>query len=332
MITEEDYKVINEELEKFIYFDEPLYEEDLVFDHRFCDILYENNYTNPSYFKSSGLGKKKSRIGLEKTKEIAINFFDSINPKYRKKLEDALDNGIVEFEKAKLGEKSYFENFPYPKCKVYFDNTIADVFNLVHEFMHYLNTNDQEVTVVTQFYTESFSTFIELMVCDYILENYSKYAKDSLKMRRELFESLYQNNLKLKLMLGFIDVKLTGKEINSYTLKEILEQFDYDKIPVDLIKDLFDEFICELMEDIEEAHSKYVGYTVGMILGCKMYDLARNEKHKNEIFDISDNLYMLYANGVLNALGLECEEELKLGENSYKELEKIYISQLKKLW
>ena len=44
MIRKQDYSVIDEQLENFIYSDEPIYEEDLVFDHRFCDILYENSY------------------------------------------------------------------------------------------------------------------------------------------------------------------------------------------------------------------------------------------------------------------------------------------------
>jgi len=333
MITKQDYKIIDEELEKFIYCENPIYEEDLIFDHRLCDMLYENKYVTNGYFSGKSAVKTKTRLGLETTKEIALNFFESIKPSYREKLEQAIESGTIEFRKREARECSYFE-FDDNKNKtiVYLNNDVEDVYSLVHEFMHCLNSNEEVVTVVTKFYTESFSTFIELMLCDYITENYPKYEKDSLKMRRNLFESLYQNNIKLKFILNFVDMKMSGKEVNSFMVAKTLGEFDYSKVPLELVIDLFYEFIDEIKIDIEDAYSKYLGYTVGMFLGCKMYDIAKNKKRQKEIFDISDNLYMFYANEVLAVLDLECRENLDLEEDGYEELERIYIKQLKRLW
>lgn len=333
-MSKQDYTYIDRELEKFIYCDEPIYEEDLIFDRRLCEMLYENKYITHGYYNSKSSAKTKMRVGLDTSKEIALNFFGSINPIYRKKLMTAMRKGIIEFRKRNSEECSYFEfEDNNSKSVVYIDNSIEDVFEIVHEFMHYLNSNDEVVTIVTKFYTESFSTFVELMVCDYIVENYAKYAKDALKMRRNLFESLYQNNLKLKFMLSLIDQKMQGKEVNSYTVAQTLGEFDYNKIPLELVLELFYEFIDEITtEDVENVYSRYLGYTVGMFLGCKMYDIAKDEKHRKEVFDISDNLYKFYADEVLRVLDLECKDGLNLEEDGYKELEKIYIRQLKKLW
>lgn len=327
-------KIIDEQLERFIYYDDPIYEEDLMFDHKLCEMLYENKYITHGYYNSKSNAKTKMRVGLETSKEIALNFFGSIKPIYRKKLMMAMRKGIIEFRKRDLEERSYFE-FDDEKSKtvVYFDSSIEDVFEIVHEFMHYLNSNDEVVTIVTKFYTESFSTFVELMVCDYIVENYPKYEKDAYKMRRSLFESLYQNNLKLKIMLSLIDKKMNGSEVNSYMLAQVLGEFDYNKIPLELVLELLYEFIEEVKgEDIEDVYSRYLGYTVGMFLGCKMYDIAKDEKHSKQIFELSDNLYRFYADEVLTALDLEYKEGFQLEEDGYKELEKIYINQLKKLW
>ena len=60
--------------------------------------------------------------------------------------------------------------------------------------------------------------------------------------------------------------------------------------------------------------------------------MAKDKKHTKEIFGISDNLYKLCAIEFLKTLGLECLDGLALEEKSYKELERIYIKQLKRLW
>lgn len=331
LLTKEEYDILNQKIDVFLYEDYPVFEDDFLFEERLCNIIIENLY--PINQGHEVLYHSKLTLGQNKSVEYSLEILKMFRDKYSKYLQDILEDNQIIFEQGKdIDDKSYFDSrtsiIHMKMCQ-----NISDVLTLIHEFIHFTNTRKEYINSTTSYYTECFSIFSELLAKDYIVKKYPKYEKDVLKEHKNNFITLYQDNICLKVILELLKKKINGIQINQYELHEIMETiYQYQPDP-ELINTIFDTVISEVLEEdqysFEDTYILHTRNTVGLVLACYMYEMK-----KNDIWNLNDILYQMNTNQVLTYLNLEFNKDkvFDLTEESYKNLEKSYKNSLKNLW
>lgn len=331
----DNLNIINENLNELIFDGEPLFDEDIYLENILCDTILSSRYPKDENLRNDEqVYKCKNKISLEHSIEICKKFLNSINPKYVIVFDSLINNNIFQFIKTDDIYQNSSADFTDEEAiiKVYLLGNINDVFTIVHEFMHYTNSRYELATEVTSYYTEAFSNFIELLMTDYIIENYPKYKKDALKIKRSIFVSIYEKNIETKVVIELIKKKNKGIIIGPYQIFDLIKDINFFCPDLELIKTALEQTADTLVEDAEGAYLLNVRDTLGIVLGCYMYELSKNKNSFKEIFELNDNLNNFYYDEVLTYLGLEMREDFTLTDESSKKLIKSYKNELKKLW
>lgn len=328
---------VNEELDKIIFDDEPLFLDDFSFERFLCEIVLKNgkkfNLDNDEMYLNTY--KTKSKLAISNSLEIAHDFFCLINEKYGEEFNKSIANGLFIFEKrVDDSEKSCYDfDLDHEFIRIKYYNSIEDVYEIVHEFMHYLNNGANKATNVSGYYTEAFSSFIEIVLTDFLVSSYPMYSKDALKMNRACFMSLYETCIKNKILYEMIESKLDGKEINAYELTEIVKKVNTFCDSEEIIEAALDEVVDEVIIDSESSFNNAIRYSIAFPLATRMYKLYNEKDGKKYITELNDYLFKLDFISFLNCLDLDSDEEkFNISSESLKELEKDYQKVLKKIW
>lgn len=334
-----DYELLNKKLDTFVYGDYPVFEDDILFEERLCNIILFHKL--PIDFESKTkkeIYATKTKISYNKVISLSLDFLNTINPSYALKLQELIDNDLIYFKKTSdLDELSYV-NILEDEIQVALLKTLEDVLCLVHEFMHYMNSRSELANNVTSYYTECFSNLIEFMLIDYIDKYHPEYKKDAMKMKRNIFTALYESNVVTKILIEFIHNKVDGKSINTYEMFDIIKNLYNNGISIGLIDGSLTKILEDVFEDdensFEDCYLTSIRNTTALLISCYMYDYLTDNKKQKEIFDLSDHLSELDLTQVLLYLNLEFKDvaEFDLTEGSYKKLEYSYKNNLKKLW
>lgn len=331
----DNLNIINENLNELIFDGEPLFDEDIYLENILCDTILSSRYPKDENLRNDEqVYKCKNKISLEHSIEICKKFLNSINPKYVIVFDSLINNNIFQFIKTDDIYQNSSADFTDEEAiiKVYLLGNINDVFTIIHEFMHYTNSRYELATEVTSYYTGAFSNFIELLMTDYIIENYPKYKKDALKIKRSIFVSIYEKNIETKVVIELIKKKNNGIIISSYQIFDLIKDINFFCPDLELIKTALEQTADTLVEDAEGAYLLNVRDTLGIVLGCYMYELSKNKNSFKEIFELNDNLNNFYYDEVLTYLDLEMSEDFTLTDESSKKLIKSYKNQIKNLW
>jgi len=329
----DNLNVINENLDKLVFDGIPLYDEDIYLENVLCDTLLTSGNPNDLNIKyNDQVYECKNKISKEKALEMCREFLENIDHKYTLTFEKLIKNNKIQFIKTKdFYENSYFDFTGEEEfIKVYLLGNINDVLTILHEFMHY--TNSMLATEVTSYYTEAFSNFIELLAVDYIIENHPKYEKDALKIKRSIFVSIYEKNIETKIVIELLKKKIKGLNLSSYDIFELVKDINVFCDNLNLIEEALEQTLDSLYDDSEKEYISSTRDTIGLVLGCYMYQLSKNKKLYKEIFGLNDNLNKFYYDEVLTYLGLDIKDGFMLTEESIKILTKSYKDELKKLW
>lgn len=327
--------IINENLDKLVFDGEPLFEDNIYLEKILCDLILTNRYPNDLNIKNDDqIYECRNKISLEQSIKMCRAFLENINHKYALIFDSLIENNKIFFEKTNDVYQSSYTDFTSENefIKIYLLNNINDPVTMAHEFMHYINFGDLLATEVTSYYTEAFSNFIELVMIDYIVNNYPKYKKDALKVKRSIFISIYEKNIQTKVVLELIKKKIRGLTISSYDVLELIKEINSFCSDLNLIEIELKKIIDLLLEDAEGAYILSTRDTIGLVLGCYMYELSKNKYFYKQIFELNDNLHEFYYDEVLIYLGLELDENLLLSDESSQKLIKSYKNELKKLW
>lgn len=327
-LNKQEYRILNQKIETFLYEDYPVFEDDFLFEERLCNIIIENLY--PMNHKNKVLFVPKKKISKKQVINYGDDFLKILNSEYSTSFNQILEEKQMRFEIT--GEKSYFDSIDNSfQIRMY--NNISDVFTIVHEFLHSTNTKEELLNPTTSYYTECFSILGEFLVKDYLSEKYIQYRKDTQKVQKNNFISIYQDNLCLKVILEMLKKKIKGSEINEYQIFDIMNTIYQHQPNIEFIQTIFDEVVSEILDDdkysFEDTYISHVRNTVGIIFASYMYELK-----DKDIWNLNDHLYQLEVADVISYLNLEFNSEraFDLTEDSYKKLEKSYKDNLKRLW
>lgn len=333
-----NYKLLNERLEHFLFDGFPVFEDDFVFEERLCNMLIDNELYVDINTPKDELYETKNDICLDKVINICLDFFKSVDEKYSMQLAELIKNEEIDFEQTNdIDEKSYV-NTMTGEIRISLLKRVEDILSLGHEFMHHLNTRSELVTYVTSFYTECFSNYCEFLLIDYVAKEAPLYKSDILKMKRNIFISLYENNICTKLMIEMMKKKINGIDINYIELVDIVKRLYDSGVDLSLIDTCLTENLEVLLGDDEElVEDEYIHLmrnTISLPIACYMYEEYSKKKDIKQVFELGDVLYTLSLKDVLLYFELEPKPECSfdLTEQSYEKLENSYKKSLKKLW
>ena len=320
-------KEIDEYFRTLVFEDNPLFIDSFEFEESLVNFQLENHkgFDGKIY-------EPKKKISVFQTFDLAREFIESLPKNYKLLYEKMFEecNIVISEDNA----NSYFDTYENI-VRIEQTKTISDVFSLVHEFMHYTNDRIDVITETSTYYTEVFSWFIELLLCDYIEINYPMYTKDVLCIKRNNFICTYQASIKSKIFFELIKYKTEGKTINQYIIKEIiklLESFDIKEDNILLaLDDVFGEIEDDYYEDTENAFVNNLRYSIAQPLAVYMYHQTK-EKNIEEILDLNFQLQYYELDDVLQYLNLKEMDDLKLSYENLTKLNNEYVKEKKKVW
>ncbi len=193
-------------------------------------------------------------------------FLYSINPIYVVKLEEVLQNGMLN-----LGEdvESQFDSRgSFATIDIQREYTWKDAFVLIHEFFHYLNdsnTNNRDIL------TEGISIYFEFAFYDYLIDK--KITVDFPIISNRLFSTYFLSSDFIKYSLEFLLFKEVGD----------LDQFSYQYIskilPFTLSKEVYSHECTYLLEKCRIVEEEYLKE-----YGSKNFDQKEFEETIKESF------------------------------------------------
>ena len=336
-MNKSEYEILNERFDKFVYGDLPVCEEDIIFEEKLCDIILKKIYiqNDDNCFKRENMYDTKIKVSKNMTISICNDFFSRLDSNYGNLLNEIIESGMVVFKKADdIYDRSYIDMSEIDKIVIKTYDSVEDILTLAHEFMHYTNTRSELATPVTSYYTEALSNWAEFILVDFIKENYPKYKKDILKMQRNIFTSLYEENIKFKFLIELIKNKIDGFNINDYliveTTKKILKDCSDYSLIVTCFEELMNNILTEDEYSVEYTYISTLRNTVATVLSCYMY----YNLDVKDILYLNNNLSSFNAFDVLKYMNFEFKknDSLDLIDENYQILEKSYKEKIKKLW
>ena len=193
--------------------------------------------------------------------DLADTYLELLDPNYKKELDDLVDKGHVEFIESDR-KRSFITTTVYETGRLEADitisqtHTVSDAYDLIHEYMHYTNTNEG-INLDRRLFTEAVSILHEFLFYDY-LKNNNYSSEDNISPIFERINSIiiYCNNL-----------------YNGITL------YDEVKNHLEELSNVDQEKSKELYEEVIEKTK----YAISSILAIKMY-----HDYKNGLIDINN--------------------------------------------
>lgn len=193
--------------------------------------------------------------------DLADTYLELLDPNYKKELDDLVDKGYVEFIESDR-KRSFITTTVYETGRLEANitisqtHTVSDAYDLIHEYMHYTNTNEG-INLDRRLFTEAVSILHEFLFYDY-LKNNNYSSEDNISPIFERINSIiiYCNNL-----------------YNGITL------YDEVKNHLEELSNVDQEKSKELYEEVIEKTK----YAISSILAIKMY-----HDYKNGLIDINN--------------------------------------------
>lgn len=284
--------------------------------NRFIEII--NNH--PKNVRST---EYKTKITNEDTKEIVKLFLKNIHENYKEKFETTEEN--IKFKKrTDIMEEAIFK----AKNKVIYipyDCKISDIYDLTHEFTHYLSIKEEKMNDTLYVFCESLSLLSEFLIEDYLLSNkeIGEYKIENIRK----YDGVYDNNCIIKVEIDLINTFLKYGGIYKEDLEQIFKNYSVGELRF-IIEYLF--YTIEKYNELDISFS--ARYSIGYVIACYMYGRI-NIYGYNEFIELIESMYKLEINEFLNYLDLEVEDVnyLRLTEDSYKKLEKNYVNKIKRI-
>lgn len=337
----EFYDELNEELYKFIFLDdedeEYLSIEQLVLAEKFCDILLYNFdfdmfCDDPKFLK---------KISKGSSVDYSKKFLEFLKPEYAEKLLKNIEKGVFSFceiEEQEFGYASYIGGKKV--ISVPLRNDLSDTFIITHEEIHDTTFDSNEMSVSWSYFSELPTMLSELLQADYMEEmgidskEIRKYKKFSTSgyIYRALMLKVQINLLKQILTIGYIDCTYMSE-----LLKELYEICYDEGLAYDAIDDSISKLFLEEKEDelYESFYFFDLRYVIGGVLSTYLHDKILEDKKLIKYFaEYNENFGSSDIQGVFESFGLDFEEKncLDLSEKSYKNLEKSFVKELKRIW
>ena len=244
------------------------------------DLVVDNYYTN---------------VSLDNSIDIVTNFFSKINVEYASRFlkllkEKDIYNGkacnIVNFNKIDSPRIDRSEVRDDGSLHIDYSETLADAFNISHEFTHKFSKQKYKDSTIKQFLGESTTLTIEFLLEDYLLES-SGYDKDEIKIRKtNRLKETYDNATAVIFEHTLLKLyKKSNGRLNEEILVNYLNSFPKDSR-------LYESFFHNSKRYLDDIVSKgYLQfsyrqrYVIGVVLASYFHDsITKDESYKDRLF------------------------------------------------
>ncbi len=288
------------------------------------------------------------KINPSKTSELATEALYAYSYEHFEKLNKLFEEESVTFTDK---ESSYDPNSDTIELHVATD--IEAPFSLVHEFIHSLTYENVEADLIIEdsnnildlslekdnkrsSMMEVPSYAFEHYFTGYLLKNHKRYAEDVKEYNRMRIRKSLDAALIFKVYKRLYNDSLNGVKIDARKINEICNDMvalGLNPVHVAKIMDVIIKIFKDIDLDAALGASPYESlYThAGRdVLGYYLFYKAVENDDKSYLDTITSNLFNMSKEDVFEYLGLV--KNSKINKDAIKEMQKVYINNIKKFW
>lgn len=316
---QEVLKKFDEEIEEYINLYEMDNEDYIKLEESLADLIIRN-YKKPTEKDFYDSAKKLRSLTLDKSIKLAIEFLQTYyNSSYVEKFEYALNNIFVFDVNEDLNCSFYRSDIN----KIYLNllGNIYDPITIIHEFMHYVNNNEEVLSDASDYFTEAISYYNELLFEDFITNRYKSHEKE-LKLQRYGKESnMYIEAIQFKILSYLLKVKLRGNKLNRYFLWEAIENISYiDESDIEeALNNIQNTLEYGIYHEFTGLFEHTLEYVVADVFCKYLYSIYK--KNKNVSIDINEAIKNYSVEDLFNFLEVDTYRDIDEEIYNYKSSE-----------
>lgn len=249
---------------------------------KLCYIVFNN-------YHDTDILTYKYDVNIYSSKKIAMKFFESFGFEYKKEYLDYLTEKDI--YDGKMEDTVVFTKIP-KKCnykfrrsgvdeegRVYIDynETLEDVFNIVHEFSHKFSFTKNCNSSLKKFFGEVPSILSELLLEKILIEKTVFYRDEILKFKENRLNSVYEDSIYVIVEHILIKLYLEHGKIDQEILLNYLNSLDSNS---KLYQDLMNNGVFYLNQIVKGGIDFYERqrYVIGLLFSISMMKDYSNEK------------------------------------------------------
>jgi len=273
------------------------------------------SYKIPSFSE-----KIKNRFGFSKSLELAYHFFDFLDTTYGEYYLNKVNGDSIIYSYDPKGVDNATSYYVDNQKMIYlpYRQDIFDSFTLVHEVLHDMNLDINNINNVRNLYTEYISILGEFLFQDYINENYD--IRCSINNKNN-FNCCFLKAVDVSFYVDLVKEFLDNGYINKFIFENIIVK--YNSYYHDHLIKLVDKFISKGNLPIFYEYR----YLIGILLSCYSKDLYDNGRFDIDMFKyINENINSMDYEDLYELLSLDFDDSytLLLSSDSYDKLGRSY--------
>lgn len=245
-------------------------------------------------------------ISTDKNINLVREFLSKFDPKYLDKFNISLKSGIFDMYDInsvdrEIKEPIALENEQHYSIAIPLQNKISDGANIVHEFLHYLNYENND-NIVRYIFSELISVYTELKYLKFLSEK----GYSDIYYKKEIYDRLEN------IFVASLNCGLTGATLDIYnntgdiTIESVTKVNDYRKIYSNNLMNIIN-FPEE--DEFEQAINDF-DYDAGYVLGglLAIYLLREPLTSDIKIKYLNENINKMSIDNVLYLLDVKINE------------------------
>lgn len=269
--------------------------------------------------------KYKEKTDLDKSIDYSLGFIESVDPKYREIIEDAINQGLITYNYDNNSDalsKLYLIN---GKKNINFvvTNTIGDSYTFTHEGFHYINMDLNKLPSNWWLMTETISMTAETLQKKYFEKNnlyLPEYKYNEINNYCGIIEKSYMLDFETQLLKEF----LNGRKITEDTMYNILNNQNDDYIYLACMD------YEEMMKTGYMNYSILQRYIISAVLSSRLLKIIQKDNSYKLFIELNDNCNDMEFSDTLKYLGLKLKDDKKiiLSDESLNELNTEYFEKV----
>lgn len=252
----------NKEIDEYITRNRIYTADDVKLEEDMADLVI-GSYRQLSRRNARAYFHKLRYTSIESSIRLAIEFLSIYyNEEYKNEFIDALNRKFV--FRTYDGSKSSYYDIDHDKIYIYLRCDIFDAITMIHEFMHYINTNRRIRTPLSMYFTEAISFHSEYSFEEFIVKYYPHRASELKAWQYNRDDCAYYNAIMFKILTGLLKVKQMGKKLNIHFLNEVINEIP--GVSIDDIKVVLDAIKVELTDKDTNTFQKLYDYEMGYVI------------------------------------------------------------------